>query len=143
MPYNAFRLRNGHGPFRGSKLSKNGTEREIQKCKKPRLIRPQDARCFCGNNISSLTLARISRGNYVPPRAPSSLRRGRSRKNSTETEPNSKAKKAEAALDSASCGWHKAIPRRARLPCTLSLSCRGYQGAQPHGVFWLLFDVEK
>ena len=39
MPYNAFRLRNGHGPFRGSKLSKNGTEREIQKCKKPRLIR--------------------------------------------------------------------------------------------------------
>jgi len=23
------------------------------------------------------------------------------------------------------------------------LVLRGYQGAQPHGVFWLLFDVEK
>jgi len=60
----------------------------------------QDARYFCGNNISS-------RGNYVPLRAPSSRPRGCSRKNSTETETNNKAKKAEAALDSASCGCAK------------------------------------
>ena len=83
----------------------------------------------------SLRSRRISRGNYVPPRAPSSLRRGRSRKNSTETEPNSKAKKAEAALDSDSCGWHKVFPRGAGLPCMLSWSVGGTRGRSPMAVF--------
>jgi len=37
----------------------------------------------------------------------------------------------------------QSLPARIGTTVYIVLVLRGYQGAQPHGVFWLLFDVEK
>ena len=84
--------------------------------------------------------SRASRGGTMFPHVPPPASGGvRNWKQSKKTEQNSKAKKAEAALDSASCGWHKAFPRGSGLPCALSWSVGGTRGRSPmasFGTFW-------
>ena len=94
-----------------------------------------DARCFCENNRFANAHG-ASRGGTMFPHVPPPVSDGvAAAKIAQKRNRTAKPKREEAALNSASCGWHKALPRGAGLPCTLSLSCGGTRGRSPMASF--------